>query len=238
MKFQLISVCSPVYNEEDNLPFLVERVYKIMDKCFKDEWEQVLVDDGSTDNSIKIIKKFQKIHNNISLYKHKKNLGERAAWQTAFQNARGDIVVIIASDLQSPPEEIPNLIQLIFKKGADVGTALRKNRKDGLYYWTATRILNFIMFLFFGLNVKDASSSFFAVKRKFIENLNLYENDHRYILSIFKKRGAKIVEIPTRHNPRIFGKSKYGKMKVIFGVPEIIKFGIRFFKGIYDKKTK
>lgn len=235
-EFQLISVCSPIYNEEGNLPFFVERVCEIMDKHFKDKWEQVLVDDGSTDSSIKIIEKLQETHNNISLYKHEKNFGERSAWQTAFLNARGDIVVMLASDLQSPPEEIPNLIQLILEEGVDVGTALRKNRKDGLYYWTSTRILNIIMRVVFGLNVKDASSSFFAVKKMFIKDLNLYENDHRYILSIFKKRGAKIIEIPTKHNPRIFGKSKYGKMKVIFAFPEIIRFSARFFKGVYDYK--
>ena len=232
-----ISVCSPAYNEAENLPLLIRRVDHAMRSRYQ-KWEQVLVDDGSKDLSVSVIEAHKKDYPNISLVRHDRNLGESYAWDTAFKHATGDVVVMLAADLQSPPEEIPKMVDMVINQGVDVASGIRQNRKDRFYYWAATRVLNQFMCWVFGLKTKDVSSSFFAVKKEFLENLHLYKNDHRYILAILKRRGANIKEIPFRHAARHLGESKYSKLKVVYAIPEIIRFTMRFFSGRYDSHTK
>ena len=233
----LISVCSPVYNEAENLPLLIKRVNQAMKSRYQ-EWEQVLVDDGSTDQSVSVIEDHKRDYPNISLHRHDHNLGESYAWDTAFKNSNGDVVVMLAADLQSPPEEIPKMVDMVIDHGVDVASGIRQSRKDSIFYWVATRVLNQFMCWVFGLKVKDVSSSFFAVKSEFLNNLKLYKNDHRYILAILKRRGAKINEIPFRHEDRKLGKSKYSKLKVVYAIPEIIRFTTRYYTGKYDPQSK
>ncbi len=229
-----LSVCSPIHNEETNVEELVQRVHQAITPRFQTNWEQILVDDGSQDSSLEIMERLTNEYSTLKLIKHEKNQGERAAWSTAFNEAKGEVVVLLAGDLQSQPEDIPNLVSLVIDEGFDVGTGLRANRKDGFYYWAATRILNSYMCLVFGLKVRDVSSSFFAVKNHFVKQLNMVQNDHRYILAIFGRRGATMKEIPITHRPRIAGRSHYSKLKVLCAIPEMLRFTYRYFKGFYD----
>lgn len=229
-----LSICCPVHNEEGNLEELIKRIQKTINPLFKRDWELLLINDGSNDNSKMIIKKLQKHHHNIVLVNHPKNKGEATAWTTAFKKAKGEIIVILAADLQSPPEEIPKLLDIVLKKGYDVGTGKRVKRKDGLFYWLATRILNLYTSSFFGLkNIQDVSSSFFVVKVDYVKKLQLLENDHRYILPIFKQRGASIKEVSFKHYPRLWGKAHYTKFKSISAIPEIFRFTVRFYYKSY-----
>lgn len=229
-----LSICNPVHNEAENIKELVLRIHRVINALFEGEWEHILVNDGSGDNSEDIIKELQKKYDNIVLVNHKKNKGEAAAWTSGFKKAKGKLTVLLAADLQSPPEEIPKLLKIVSKQGYDVGTGRRGNRKDGLFYWSATRILNLFMSLVFGLRgIQDASSSFFAVRTSFVKNLKLMENDHRYILAIFKQRGATIKEVPFKHSPRIKGEAHYTKLKVIKAIPEVFSFTARFYKKKY-----
>jgi len=229
-----LSICNPVHNEEGNIKELVERTHRTINPLFKGKWEHILVNDGSDDNSEVIIKELREKHHNIVLVNHQKNKGEAAAWTTAFKKAKGEVTVILAADLQSPPEEIPKLLEVIFKKGYDVGTGRRAARKDGLFNWLVARILNLFMSLVFGLRgIQDVSSSFFAVKTNFVKNLQLLKNDHRYILAIFKQRGALIKEVSFKHYSRVRGKSHYTQFKGITAIPEIFRFTVRFYYKNY-----
>lgn len=230
-----VSVCSPIHNEKENLPSLVDRVHRTMTPLYGRSWEQILVDDGSDDGSSEITEELMGQYPNLVLAKHQTNLGERVAWSTAFDVARGEVVVIIAGDLQSQPEDAPKLLDIVFEEGFDVGTGARRHRKDSPYYRFATRILNAYMCVAFNLEVRDVSSSFLAVKSSFIEKLTLVENDHRYILAILKKRGARIKEIPVAHRPRIAGASHYTQWKVLWAIPEVFRFTLRYSRGFYDK---
>jgi len=229
-----VSICSPVHNEKENILDLIEGIHNVITPLYGSNWEQILIDDGSDDGSDQLIEKLRESYPNVILYKHQTNMGERAAWSTAFNMAKGEVVVFLAADLQSQPEDIPRLLDLIFQEGFDVGTGSRRRRKDGFYYWLATRILNLYMSFVFQLPVRDVSSSFFAVRSKVIKNLSLVENDHRYILAILKKRGARIKEIPVEHRPRIAGRSHYTRWKVFWAIPEVFKFSSRSLKGFYD----
>jgi glycosyltransferase involved in cell wall biosynthesis len=230
----LVSICSPVHNEKDNIKQFIERTNRSIRPIYRNNWELVLVDDGSTDSSGEIIKKLRKKYDNIVYLKHKHNMGERAAWATAFKHAKGDLIVILASDLQSHPEDIPKLVNMVHNNKYDVCTAYRKNRKDGVFYWIATRVLNTFMCTIFKLKVADVSSSFFAVKNMYIKNIKLIKNDHRYILAIFRRKGASIKEVDVEHSSRLHGKSHYRKLKVLFAIPELLGFVLRYFRGFYN----
>ncbi len=229
----IVSVCSPIHNEVENIPALVARVSAVMTPLFGQQWEQILVDDASTDGSNQCMQALQARFSTLKLHTHSAQMKERAAWQTAFDHACGDVVVLMAGDLQAPPEEIPKLLKPVLHEGLDVGTGFRQNRKDGFYYWLATRLLNAGMRLAFDLNVKDASSSFFAVRRKFVQRLPMIENDHRYILAIFKQRNATIKEVACHHAARVTGQSHYKKTKVLHAIPEIFRFYMRYKAGHY-----
>ena len=153
------SICSPIHNEEGNVAELIERVHAVMTPRFGAAWEQLLVDDGSSDRSAEIIRLAQRERPTLKLLQHPQNRGERAAWKTAFDGARGEVVALLAGDLQSPPEELPKLLDEVLVRGFDVGTGRRAGRKDGVYYWTATRVLNAYSRLVFDVPVSDGGKS-------------------------------------------------------------------------------
>ena len=230
-----VSICSPVHNEAANIPRLVGEIGAVARRAFGDAWEQVLVDDGSADNSGALIEEAGRADPAVRLIRHERNQGERAAWKTAFAQARGEIVVLLAADLQNDPADIPRLVDGVERGAADCCTGYREQRKDGVYYWAATRLLNGFMRAAFGVRVRDVSSSFFAVRRRCVADLDLVENDHRYILALFAQRGARIVEIPTAHRARESGASHYSRWKVLWAVPEVARFGWRFHRGFYGR---
>jgi glycosyltransferase involved in cell wall biosynthesis len=228
------SICSPIHNEEGNVAELIERVHAVMTPRFGAAWEQLLVDDGSSDRSAEIIRLAQRERPTLRLLQHPHNRGERAAWKTAFDNARGEVVALLAGDLQSPPEELPKLLDEVLVRGFDVGTGRRAGRKDGVYYWTATRVLNAYSRLVFDVPVSDVSSSFFAVRRRFVEALPIEKNDHRYILAVLRRRAARISEVDTEHAARSRGRSHYSRWKVLKAVPELLEFTQRWRRGAFD----
>jgi dolichol-phosphate mannosyltransferase len=231
-----LSICSPVHNERENLAPFVDRVARVMQLLHAERWEQVLVDDGSSDGSAATIEKLKAKHPALVLVRHHTNQGERAAWATAFNAARGQIVVVLAADLQSPPEEIPRLLDAVCTHGYDVATGERAPRKDSAYYRVVSRVLNSYMRLVFQVKVRDSSSSFFAVRSAFVKNMPLVENDHRYILAILARRGARIREIPVAHAPRTAGTSHYSRWKALTAVPELARFTARYATGYYDSR--
>jgi glycosyltransferase involved in cell wall biosynthesis len=229
-----VSVCSPVHNEEGNVETLVREIHRVMVPLCGGDWEQLLVDDGSSDRSAALCAELTASHPTLRVLSHHRNQGERAAWKTAFDNARGEILVLLAADLQNDPQDIPRLIAGVEQPGADCCTGRRVRRQDGLFYWAATRILNGYMAALFDLPVRDVSSSFFAVRRRFAVGLPLVENDHRYILAIFRRRGASIREIPTSHRARSAGHSHYARSKVARAIPEVLRFTARWYRRSYD----
>ena len=230
----MLSICSPVYNEEGNLRELTRRITAALDDAGLGPWECILVDDGSTDASGRILNEICAADPRFRAFHHDGNRGERAAWHTAFRHARGEVACIIAADLQSPPEELPKLVGVIVDEGFDVGTGRRAQRKDGLFYFIATWILTQFSRIAWKVDVRDVSSSFFAVRTKFLQDHTLVENDHRYILAILKRRGASIKEIDTSHFARLRGSSHYSRMKVLKAFPEVARFTLRLYNGYYD----
>ncbi len=230
----IVTVCSPVHNEEENLAELISRMTEAMETDYSGRWEYLLVDDCSTDNSLQLLEEAAGKNPALKVLSHDRNRGERAAWLTGFRAARGEVVATLAADLQSQPEAVPKLIDVILKNGFDVGTAQRKNRQDKKFYLVASFFLTIYARVIFNTKVKDVSSSFFAARSFLLKDLKLIGNDHRYIIPILKRRGAKISEIPIPHMARTKGKSHYTYLKVLKAIPELAYFTFRYFNKYYD----
>jgi glycosyltransferase involved in cell wall biosynthesis len=166
-KSVLISVCNPVHNELDNLRDFVAPVAASLENAGYTNWEAVFVDDGSDNGSGFLLDQIAAANSRISAVHHERNFGEWAAWKTAFGASKGDVVCMLASDLQPPPEELPKLIDLVVLQGFDVGTGRRKDRKEDAFYKLATALLTAFANVVWRVPVRDVRSSFFAVRGNF-----------------------------------------------------------------------
>lgn len=233
----MISIIAPVHNEEENIREFVERTASAMNKSFGDDWQLLLIDDKSTDNSLNIIKVVSAKNARVRYFSHIARRGQAGCFETGFNNASGDIVITIDSDLQVFPEDIPLLIEKM-EEGYELINAIRKKRKHHFLIVISSNIYNMLMKIFFNCPVKDAASNFTAIETKFVKGVKLIENDHRYIIPIAQRRGLrKISEVDVRHIERKKGKAKYGLNKAIAGFPELLRAWWRIKNGFYDKEA-
>ncbi len=232
-----ISVISPVHNEEDVIEELISRTTNVMKKHYKNDWEYIIVDDMSTDNTQKIVVSLLRGNSNLRYIRLKKRSGQTGCFKTGFNRSKGDFIITIDGDLQLLPEDIPLFVEKM-NSGYDIVNGIREHRRHKLTLRLASRIFNLSMLFFFNCPVLDAASNFTGFKAGLVKNLNLVDNDHRYIIPIALRRGAKqIGEVVVRHRDRKSGKTKYRTYtKFIKGGPEIIMAWWRVRSGKYDKK--
>ncbi|MBN1896581.1 MAG: glycosyltransferase family 2 protein [Candidatus Aenigmarchaeota archaeon] len=234
-----ITVVSPVYNESEVLEELTERTTKTLKKALMNDWEFIIVDDASTDSTHVIMNRLVKKNRNLRYIRHEKRGGQTGCFKTGFDNARGDFIITMDGDLQVTPEDIPLFLAKI-NDGYDVINGIREHRKHDFWLRLISRFYNLLMLIFFNCPVLDAASNYTAVKRSLVKDLPLRGNDHRYLIPMTVRRGAKkIGEVVIRHCERKKGKSKY-KMsrKFLKGGPEIIRVWLRMRMGVYDFPKK
>ncbi len=199
-----ISVVVPLMNEEDNIKYLIEEV----DKALKDfDYELILVDDGSTDNTVEEIKKH--MNDKTKLVILNKNYGQTSAMAAGIEVAQGDIIVTIDGDLQNDPSDIPMMIEKL-NEGYDVVAGIRAKRKDEPFRKFLSKIANKIIRKVTGVHITDYGCTLKVFKKDVAKNLQLYGELHRFIPILAEMYGAKITEVPVKHHERKFGKSKYG----------------------------
>jgi len=201
-----ISIVVPVYNEEENLPILIPHLSKVLDPLGK-SYEMILVDDGSSDGSRKIVKQMASADPRIRLLGFKKNCGETAAGAAGLKAARGDIVITIDADLQNDPEDIPRMLGYL--KEYDMVTGWREKRDDSRVKRITSRIANRIRNRLSGEEIRDSGCTFRVYKRECLQDLKLYKGMHRFMPTLVKLEGYRVIEIPIAHHPRRFGVSKY-----------------------------
>ncbi len=227
-----ISVVCPIRNERDNLEELIKRTHSSLGEYFvNNEAELILVDDGSTDDSLEIMRRLCEEFNGIKIITHNTPLGQATALSSGLGACGGEIIILMNGDLQVFPEDTLLLIEKM-QEGYDAVNGIRTKRKDMLLFRASTKILGMLIKIFFGISVKDPSSNFIAARNRFIGNIKLRFNDHRYIIPILYNRGArKIGEVGVRHKLRERGKSKYKLSKLFFALPDFIGFCIREFNN-------
>ena len=203
-----VSIVIPIYNEEENVAILHDSISPVM-KTLDKSYEILFVDDGSTDNTIAILRIIQEKDFHTRIIKFRGNFGQSAAMAAGFDAARGETVVAMDGDLQNDPNDIPKLLDKL-AEGYDVVIGWRKNRKDKLIIRKIpSKIANKIICSVTKVKLHDTGCSLKAFRKEIIKRIGLYGELHRFIPALAKLEGAKITEIVVNHHPRKFGESKY-----------------------------
>jgi dolichol-phosphate mannosyltransferase len=204
-----LSVVIPVYNEEENLEPLWGELVPVLDGLGL-QFEVIFVDDGSQDRSAEVIRSLREGDRRVRLVRFKANAGESAATDAGFRAARGRWVVTMDADLQNDPADIPKLLAHLDQWDAVTGWRVRRAAGDVLPKRIASRIANTIRNWVSDEAVADSGCTFRAFRRDCLRGLVLYRGFHRFIPTLLRMRGYRVVELPINHRPRRFGRSKYG----------------------------
>lgn len=218
-----ISVFLPVYNEEPNLPPLHTKLDEALRKLRRTA-EVVFVDDGSTDNSLQVLREIAAKDDRVRVVALKRNYGQTAAMAAGIDAARGQVLIPMDADLQNDPADIVRLLEKL-DEGYDVVSGWRKNRQDKLITrkipsMLANRLISWIG----GVPLHDYGCSLKAYRRESLQDVKLYGEMHRFIPIYASWAGARVAEIPVEHHARTMGKSKYGlsrTIKVVFDLMTI-----------------
>lgn len=204
-----ISLVIPVYNEEENLKLLYQKLKETLEPLGK-EREIIFVDDGSQDNSPKILDQLARKDPHVKVIHFRRNFGQTAALAAGFDLAQGEIVVTLDADLQNDPADIPKLLGKM-EEGYDVVSGWRKDRKDPyLSRILPSTMANWLISKVTGVKLHDYGCTLKAYRQEVVKELNLYGELHRFLPALASWMGVRIAEIPVTHHPRRFGKSKYG----------------------------
>jgi len=197
-----VSIVVPVFNEEENMSILQSELRAALSGL---DHEIVFVDDGSTDRSMEKIETAP----DVRVLRFEKNTGQSAALYAGIRAAHGQTIVMIDSDLQNDPADIPRLLAEI-SRGADLVCGYRAKRKDTITKRLTSRIANFVRSRFTRDYVRDTGCTLKAMRRECATALVPFKGMHRFIPALIRGAGYQLVEIPVNHRPRRFGQTKYG----------------------------
>lgn len=227
-----ISLILPVFNEESNLKVLFDQIATVM-RRMSYSWELLFVDDGSSDDSLNIIKELGKTNPEVKFISFLKNCGQSAAFAAGFQYAQGEIIITMDSDLQNDPEDIPNMLAE-YEKGYDMVIGWRAKRQDTFAKRLASRIANKIRNSISQENIQDTGCSLKVMKSSFAKKLPMFTGMHRFLPTLMKMHGATVAEMKVNHRQRYSGESKYstwGRAKTAaFDLLAVRWMKERFFK--------
>jgi dolichol-phosphate mannosyltransferase len=230
-----LSLFLPVYNEEENLPRLNERIFQSMEPLGH-SFEVIYVDDGSADRSLELLKEFAAKDRRVRVVAFRRNYGQTAAMAAGINAARGDVLIPMDADLQNDPADIEWLLAKL-DEGYDVVSGWRKDRKDALLTRKLpSRLANGLISKISGVELHDYGCSLKAYRREVLEDVHLYGEMHRFIPIYASWAGARVTEIPVMHYPRIAGNSKYGlsrTIKVVFDLVTIKFMASYMTKPLY-----
>ncbi len=228
-----ISLVIPVFNEAENLVPLFDAIRKAM-LPLKKPWELIFVDDGSTDGSLEIMRALVKSDpRHVRVVSFRRNFGQTAAIAAGIDHSEGEIVILLDADLQNDPADIPLLLAKI-DAGYDVVSGWRKNRKDNVILRTLPSMLaNGLISWVTGVHLHDYGCTLKAYRRDALEGFRLYGEMHRFIPVFAHSIGARITEVVVHHNPRRFGKAKYGLERTLKVLLDL--FTVKFLLSYSNK---
>jgi glycosyltransferase involved in cell wall biosynthesis len=203
------SIVVPFHNEEENVTVLYARLKQVMEQV-GDSFELVLVDDGSSDRTYRLMEEIAAVDSRVLIIKLRRNFGQTPALAAGFDHASGEFILAMDGDLQHDPAEIPNFIEKL-EEGYDVVSGWRKERIDNfIMRRIPSRCANWLMAKLSGVDIHDFGTTFKAYRREVITNIPLYGEMHRFIPALAAWYGATICEIPIKNVHRERGKSHYG----------------------------
>lgn len=217
-----ISIVVPAYNEEESLQELIQKLSQTLHGLNK-KCEIIIVDDGSTDETLSTSIKLKKEFPLLKIISFRKNYGKSAALSEAFKLADGDYVITMDADLQDDPEEIPNLISALESGNYDLVSGWKKERHDPISKTIPSRIFNFVTSKISGIKIHDFNCGLKIYRKAVVKDLKIYGELHRFLPVLAHWNGFRVGEVTVQHHPRKFGKTKFGIS--------------RFFNGFFDLLT-
>jgi glycosyltransferase involved in cell wall biosynthesis len=230
-----LSIVVPIYNEEENIPHLLQRLRTSLERLNL-RYEIIAVDDGSRDDGAAVLKRYAASSPELKIVRLRRNSGQTAAIMAGLDRAAGEIIVTIDADLQNDPDDINKLVTKL-NEGYDVVSGWRKNRQDhALRRNFVSRVANRLISAVTGMYLHDYGCTLKAYRYKITKDICLYGEMHRFIPVYAHWLGARVTEIEVKHHPRQFGESKYGLTRIIKVLLDlfVIVFLDRYFvKPIY-----
>ena len=226
-----LSVIIAVYNEEDNIKPLINSINNALQHGGT-EYEVIFVDDGSVDNTAKMIR--ENISRNITLIELKRNFGQTAAMKAGIDHASGEYIATLDGDLQNDPGDLLMMLDLIRKNDCDIITGIRADRHDDFFMRRIPSVIaNFIVRKVTHTNIKDNGCGIKIFKSGILKELPLYGERHRFLASLAAMDGATVEQVEVKHHPRISGKSKYGLGRTLKVISDLI---LMTFSRKYSQK--
>ncbi|HET7707340.1 MAG TPA: glycosyltransferase family 2 protein [Thermoanaerobaculia bacterium] len=210
-----LSVVFPVYNEEENVPILLGEIARALEGRGW-TYEIVAVDDGSSDRSLSVLKENRAKYPTLRILAMEKNSGQTAALDAGWRAARGRFVVSLDADLQNDPADIPAMMRKLEESASDMVIGVRVNRQDTFARKIQSKIGNGVRNWITGDQITDTGCSLKLVRREAIDRVHLFTGMHRFLPTLVRMEGYRVVEMPVNHRPRQFGVSKYGAMNRAF----------------------
>jgi glycosyltransferase involved in cell wall biosynthesis len=201
------SIVLPIYNEIENLPQLFDEILTVL-RNIDEPYEIICINDGSTDHSPAYIQKFAQDHPQFKLISFRKNQGQSAALSVGFIKAKGKYVITMDADLQNDPSDIIKLLDYLPKY--DMVTGWRTKRHDTWLTKISSKIANSTRNMLTSENIHDTGCSLKIMKKSYLDRIKMFRGMHRFLPTLMKLEGAKVIEIPVNHRPRTRGVSNYG----------------------------
>jgi glycosyltransferase involved in cell wall biosynthesis len=228
-----LSVVIPVYNEEESIHELSEWIVKVC-RSENYDFEIIFVDDGSSDSSWEKIREAAGINGTVRGFRFRRNYGKAAALHTGFNEAGGDVVITMDSDLQDSPQEIPELVRMVREEGFDIVSGWKKKRYDPFIKRLTSKFYNATARWTSGIYLHDFNCGLKAYRLEVVKSIEVYGEMHRYIPMLAKEAGFRhIGEKIVEHRARKYGVTKYGLDRFIKGYLDLLTIGFitRFGKS-------
>lgn len=210
-----LSVVVPAYNEEENLPQLINEVSIALDQL-KETWEIIVVNDSSTDNTLSALLSCVREYPQLQVLTLKQRSGQTAALDCGLHRAKGRFIATLDADLQNDPSDLNEMLDLIISDNCDMVSGWRRKRNDPWIRLVSTRIANRVRNWLSNENINDSASGIKAFKRECISNVKLYNGLHRFLPTLVKMEGYRVSELPVNHRSRYAGTAKYGVWNRVF----------------------
>lgn len=213
----LLSIVIPLYNEEENAVLLTQKIHESL---IGYNYQIIYIDDFSTDNTRKVVKKMN--DDKVHLIELKKNYGQSLALAAGIDYAEGEYIITMDGDLQNDPSDIPLMLEYAINDEYDVVTGIRQKRKDSLVKKIPSKIANFLVRRVTKMDIKDNGCALKVFTKDIAKELNLYGEMHRFITLLAHLEGAQIKQVPVKHHARNAGVSKYGLERVFKVVADMM----------------
>lgn len=229
-----LTIIVPLFNEAESLPELVRWIDRTLDGRGW-EYEIIMVDDGSTDGSWKVVRELAEADGRIHGISFRRNYGKSAALYHGFKAAGGNVVVTMDADLQDSPEEIPEMYRMVTEDGWDVVSGWKQHRQDNkLTKNLPSKLYNATARWITGIHLHDMNCGLKAYRNEVVKNIEVYGEMHRYIPYLAKNAGfERITEKPVHHQKRKYGKSKFGLERFVNGFLDLLSL---WFLSTFGKK--